>query len=471
MDIEFLRKKGALEIPSPNFCNQLLRSYVLWVHPFVPIIDLNQLLYAITADDGIYQISLPLFHAIMFAGSAYVKPQYLTAAGYASRKDARKAFFQRARLLYDMDAEDNRFSLVQALILMSYWFETPDGQKDTWHWARLAFSSACALQYDVEPEGTEALNRREHCVDPQRQQHWRIIFWSAYCRYIITALGMRQPMKEANIELDVPLLSPDDFSLDPLSPSLLATIGEDCWFLGNVQYNEQVVALCIAQTGLCIHLGRIMECQYSDIGSRIGTTTEKTITLAPATSTAEIVSRNDGILTSWLSELPNNIRYHPESVVEGPSQALFVHRAFLKMLYLTALVTLHRSHAASDAVQNFSSQKLSYFKMEGAANEITDIAYSLQSQDLTQFLPLTAVTAILAAAMFNLQRTLSTDDNVRLASAARLFSCTLVMQSLQSVHYAADFGLSMLSSTIRKAGFQWYHQYLCAIGSTITELL
>jgi hypothetical protein len=28
----------------------------------------------------------------------------------------------------------DRISLVQSLLLMTYWYETPDDQKDTWHW-------------------------------------------------------------------------------------------------------------------------------------------------------------------------------------------------------------------------------------------------------------------------------------------------------------------------------------------------
>jgi hypothetical protein len=49
-----------------------------------------------TGESG--QISLLLFQAIMFAGTAVVDMQLLRSAGYSNRKNARKAFFQKVRV-------------------------------------------------------------------------------------------------------------------------------------------------------------------------------------------------------------------------------------------------------------------------------------------------------------------------------------------------------------------------------------
>lgn len=98
-DVEYLEKKGALTIPEAGLRNQLLRSYVQHVHGYMPLLELYDFLEAIERNDGISgHISLLLFQAVMFAGSAFIDMQYLRAAGYQTRKQARKAFFHRARV-------------------------------------------------------------------------------------------------------------------------------------------------------------------------------------------------------------------------------------------------------------------------------------------------------------------------------------------------------------------------------------
>jgi hypothetical protein len=97
-DIEYLSSKGALTIPAPRLRNELLRAYVQWVYNFMPLLDLHEFLRSIAENDPDANISLLLFQAVMFAGTAFVDLEHLQAAGFATRRDARKAFFMRARV-------------------------------------------------------------------------------------------------------------------------------------------------------------------------------------------------------------------------------------------------------------------------------------------------------------------------------------------------------------------------------------
>jgi hypothetical protein len=54
-------------------------------------------------------------------------------------------------LLYDFDYESDRLILIQALLLMIYWYETPDDQKDTWHWMGMAISLAYTIGLHRNP--------------------------------------------------------------------------------------------------------------------------------------------------------------------------------------------------------------------------------------------------------------------------------------------------------------------------------
>jgi hypothetical protein len=97
-DVDFLQRKGALTVPDTRLRNELLRSYVQYVHPYMPLLDLKDFLQPIERNDGNSPVSLLLFQAVMFAATAYVDMRFLHAQGFDNRKAARKFFFQRARV-------------------------------------------------------------------------------------------------------------------------------------------------------------------------------------------------------------------------------------------------------------------------------------------------------------------------------------------------------------------------------------
>ena len=98
-EVSYLAKKGALTVPNGMLRSEMLRAYIEFVHPYMPLLDLHDFLGVIDRSDGSNgKVSLILFQAVMFAGSAFIDMQYLRSAGYATRKEARKAFFQRTRV-------------------------------------------------------------------------------------------------------------------------------------------------------------------------------------------------------------------------------------------------------------------------------------------------------------------------------------------------------------------------------------
>lgn len=100
-EISYLEKKGALSVPRGTLRSEMLRAYVEFVHPYMPLLDLHDFLSVIDKSDGSNgKVSLILFQAVMFAGSAFVDMQFLHTAGYATRKEARKDFFQKTRVSY-----------------------------------------------------------------------------------------------------------------------------------------------------------------------------------------------------------------------------------------------------------------------------------------------------------------------------------------------------------------------------------
>lgn len=98
-DFDYLGKKGALTLPETVLRDELIRSYIEYVHGYMPILDLHGFLRTLyRGDSETEKLSLLLFQCVMFAGTAYVDLHYLIAGGFATRKIARKALFEKAKV-------------------------------------------------------------------------------------------------------------------------------------------------------------------------------------------------------------------------------------------------------------------------------------------------------------------------------------------------------------------------------------
>lgn len=451
-DIDYLAVKGALTIPDVTLRNELLKSYIHYVHTYMPLLDLEEFLQNIVQNDGIHRISLLLFQAVMFAGVAFIDMKHLQAAGYQTRKVARKVFFQRARLLYDFDYEVDRISLVQSLLLMTYWYETPDDQKDTWHWMGVSLSLAHTIGLHRDPGNSR--------MDVRRQRMWKRIWWSTYTRDRLIALGMRRPMRVKDDDCDVPMLSLDDFEFHPFSPEIVAMVGNS-EILQNVSHQRELALMFIEKAKLCLCVSHVLSAQYSVLSHKFGGTMETTMMLVPKKSTAETfeVRSCDQELEDWLANLPIETQYAPSSgsKLSEADEVLHSHRALLKMVYLTTSSALHRPQvlpAVPYPSTDAELQDMSRNKVRFAAVEITAIAQDLHCLDLTRYYPTTGVTVLLPAVIIHLLDIKSSDPSIRMTSLQRFYQCMRILQRLREIYASADFATSFLEAAIRKAGIQ-----------------
>ena len=97
-DYQTLVARGALKVPHAALRDELLLSFVLYVHPYWPVLDLQDLLDAVYLETDFSQCSLLLYQAVMFAGSAFVDMRLLERSGFTSRRSARKALFDKVKV-------------------------------------------------------------------------------------------------------------------------------------------------------------------------------------------------------------------------------------------------------------------------------------------------------------------------------------------------------------------------------------
>jgi len=454
----FLEKKGALAIPPEPLRNALLKSYAEFVHPYMPLLNLHEIVEIIDQNSGTESISLLLFQATMFSGVATVEMRFLRAAGYSSRKDARRQFFQKVRLLYDFDYELDRIALIQALLLMTYWYETPDDQKDSHHWMGIAVSLAYTIGLNHNPEKSTSL-------DGDRQKLWKRIWWCTYMRDRLIALGMRRPTKIKPADFDVPMLSLDDFEIETLPESKFSCIPIDCKVMRDTDTQRRLAILTIESAKLCIVMSHVLSVQYSVLHNNHGLlgeegTTRTTMMLVQKRGDAEYneVEDCDRELQQWRDDLADEAQYivPTKHELNAGDESLVLNRSLLHMIYYATLSALHRpqvlpSTAVPQRTTSTEIIDISRKTVRLAAAEITNIALNLYELKLVPCLPTTGITVLLPAIVIHLLDIKANDEATRRASLKGFCECMQVMTQLRDIYAAADFSTAFLEAAVRKA--------------------
>ncbi|KAB5515329.1 cutinase transcription factor 1 beta [Coniochaeta sp. 2T2.1] len=454
-EIRYLQSKGALSIPSAPLQNALLQAYVEYVHPYMPL-ELFPFLNAVNAGDGrAGKVSLLMYQAIMFAATAFVDIEALLEAGYATRKAARKAFFQKTRLLHDFDCESDRLVVVQALLLMTYWYETSDDQKDAWHWIGVAISLAYTM----------GLHRKlgAMSVSTSRQKLGKRIWWSCFMRDRLIALGMRQPSRIHDEDFDVPMLEEGDFEIE-VFPEDNNILPLECTVVRDITMQQVLAALCIAKFQLSICIGHMLNSLYSvNMRDRVHpeNTTNSTWMLFPNKKIDYMESflSIDLELVAWADALPQCCRYTPLMPldVKSGNSTIAVQRTLLHMLYYTIVLTLHRPQLLQPSPIHALTtprivQDISRLYVRDATIYITRMASELHHLRLDRFLPITGVTVILPTMMIQLLEMKNPAPQARDLAARGFQQCMCVMEKLREIYVAADDIITFLDAALRKVG-------------------
>lgn len=258
----------------------------------------------------------------------------LRAHGYSSRKAARKATFMKARLLYDFDHEQDRMCLIQGLLLMSYWYETPDDQKDTWHWMGVAISLSHTIGLHRNPEKSS--------MDPKRKKLWKRIWWSCFMRDRLVALGMRRPTRIKSDDCDVPMLTLEDFDIDTgftEEEAIRWTSEERARQETEAERQRKLALMCIEKAKLCVCISHVLSAQYSVLNTNQGSlaadgSTRTTMMLLPKKlepGSVEVIEC-DQELEAWVNGLPADAVY--QNPIRGQAdEVLVLHCGLLHLIY------------------------------------------------------------------------------------------------------------------------------------------
>jgi hypothetical protein len=338
---------------------------------------------------------------------------------------------------------------------MTYWYETPDDQKDTWHWMGVAISLAHTIGLHRNPESSS--------MEESKKRLWKRIWWSCFMRDRLVALGMRRPTRIKDEDYDVPMLTLDDFEIAPLaSDNLLFT--PPLQLLKDTGRQEQLAVMCIEKAKLCLVISHVLTAQYSvlikDQGMQTSSgSSRSSLMLFPKKLDQRGEVKSCGSeLEKWREELPPCCLYRtpaPIDIATGDS-TMAVQRALLHMVYYTTLSALHRPQvlpnpATKSSSDGQSQHDVSRQRVSEASREITRISSDLQRYQLERYLPTTGVTVLLPAIIIHLLDIKSTDQKVSDEARTGFCHCMQVLQKLKDNYASADYAIQFLEAAIRKA--------------------
>ncbi|KIX98994.1 uncharacterized protein Z520_05455 [Fonsecaea multimorphosa CBS 102226] len=349
----FLQHQGCFTLPSVHTCYQLFQTYFEYVHPHYPIIDRED--FAAQYTDLKTPASYLLLQSVLFMASGHCELSVLVDAGFESRYHARKTFFQRAKALYDNDHEPNKVTVVQAVFLISFWWNGPTDQKDTWHWLGIAISLALTLGMHRSTQHSD-MKPRDRCL-------WKKIWWSLFAedKHAATALG--RPVHTRRRDCDVEPLAITDFDELPVSRSDI---------FGSPERVDGLYVIAL------VELSMIAE-----------SIVERSFTAFNATTSdnADMFQSCSQALEQWKSGLPLELR------IEYTSSCLWT--SMLHIAHSWFEIVTHRSISP----QNLSppSMKTAHFLAMDAANRMVRIVEELLSQSHILHCPIHIVPALFAA--------------------------------------------------------------------------
>lgn len=129
LEMNILTKRGAFLLPPRGLCDELVVCFFQWVAPIIPVV--NRVQFMKRYHDSTNPPSILLLQAMLLAGSRVcTNPQLMDVNG--STTPAAITFYRRAKALYDANYEDDRVSIVQSLVLMSWYWEGPEGNSPTY---------------------------------------------------------------------------------------------------------------------------------------------------------------------------------------------------------------------------------------------------------------------------------------------------------------------------------------------------
>ncbi|OAL39415.1 hypothetical protein AYO20_01285 [Fonsecaea nubica] len=423
-DLTLLRTKGAFTLPDQSVCDELIRHYFRYVHPFLPILDANRFLVRYQ-EHGLQQLNLMLLWSVFFAASNFVSPELARKAGFRSRKAMKRDMYQKAKVrtlyhaLYDVDYEKDKIVLIQSVILLAYWYVDTEDRTGSWYWIGVAIG----LCHSV------GLHRNPARLPPSASKSkypyhslWRLIWWSCYLRETWISFGLGRPMRINSKDTDLPMPTPEDILL-------VSGVDRDHRFREYIPASMHVLGQCwIEYLHLSIVLSRILKSHY-----RPG--------MLSAT-TSEIETSQQSLLEYF------EMRTDTTGLDKDTDVQLFSLQ--LDLFERNVLIALYRPYILSSPSDLSPSEHKAWRstimpRVLEAASSVNLTLIKLSQLGYLSVCQSALIQAISPTMQMHLYEASQANPLSRQVGLQQLDTCMTVLQELRRTYWAADFSIRLFS--------------------------
>ncbi|OJJ06801.1 hypothetical protein ASPVEDRAFT_141007 [Aspergillus versicolor CBS 583.65] len=410
LELDILHQRGAFLLPPKPLCDELVDAYFKWVAPVVPIVNHSRFMRQYR--DPKNPPSLLLLQAILLAGSRVcTNGQLMDANG--STTPAAMTFYKRAKALYDANYEDDRVTIVQALVLLGWYWEGPeDVTKNVFYWTRVAIvvAQGSGMHRSVESSQLSKPDKRL----------WKRIWWTLFTRDRSVAVALGRPIGINTDDADVGMLTEDDFVEDELD--MAAEYPPDPV---HVQFFLQYVKLCEI-------MGLVLSQQYS-------------VASKSRRMNAMDLTHSDMALADWLQNCPKEVCWQ--------RQRHHFWAALLHANYYTTLCLLHRAHMppASSVPSSYRVEEMAYPSRTiafQAAGMITSIVENLSTHNEIRYTPAFIVYSLFSALIMHVYQMRSSVPSIVATCQERINICMQALKDVSKVWLVAKMVHTLFESIL-----------------------
>ena len=252
----------------------------------------------------------------------------------------------------------------------------------------------------------------------------------------------------------MPMLVLDDFEIEEYSETISNQFGG--WaFINSDRTRIKLAMLCIEKAKLCLCIDQILRVRYTSL--RHESDTQTLTILVPKRSNNEMfeVVEHDHQLQRWyqgLSGFGNFDLRDPVAFQQDEASIMITtHRAHLKLLFLSALIALHRPQVLDELrVTPTSYQQLSRTKLREAADEVAHLAMSIRNLQMGTHIRPKGVTLFLPILLVHLQDITPEMVNRQGNRLSKYHYCMQILDSIGDQRIPEDFLPGELEAAFRK---------------------
>ncbi|GES62235.1 fungal specific transcription factor domain protein [Aspergillus terreus] len=199
LELDILNRRDAFGLPGREICDALIEIFFSRVAPILPVVNRHDFMRSY--HDPANQPSILLLQAIFTVASRFLADN-LSSGNSANTP---RAFYKKAKALYDAGYEQNNIAVIQAVILLGLYWDGLDDlvENGIFYWSRLGTALAQA----------EGLHQSETYVDlePSESSLRKRIWWTLYTRDRSVAAAFGRPVHINTDDCTVGELTVADF--------------------------------------------------------------------------------------------------------------------------------------------------------------------------------------------------------------------------------------------------------------------